>query len=69
MVEAPERAMRCTRHSVSDEEVKMAPSSTSSRRSSGALVRLPLCATDSAPERVLAKQGCALARTVLPAVE
>ena len=47
----------------------MAPSSTSSRRSSGALVRLPLWATDKAPERVLAKQGCALASTVLPADE
>ena len=60
--------MRCTSTSVSEELVKMAPRSTSSRLMSAALTRLPLCAMASGPQRVLALQGCALASTVLPVV-
>ena len=47
----------------------MAPFSTSSRFSSVALVRFPLWAIASGPQRVLTLQGCALASTVLPVVE
>ena len=60
--------MRWTSTSVSIELVKIAPFSTSSRLSSAALVRLPLCAMASGPQRVLTQQGWAFSRTVLPAV-
>jgi hypothetical protein len=69
VVSASERAIRCTSTSVSEELVKMAPLSTSSRLSSAALVRLPLWAMASGPHRVLTLQGWALASTVLPVVE
>ena len=54
---------------MSEEVVKMAPFSTSSRFSSAALVRLPLWAMARGPQRVFTLQGCALASTVLPVVE
>ena len=64
-----ERAIRCTSTSVSDEVVKIAPFSTSSRLSSAALMMLPLWAMASGPQRVATLHGCALASTVLPVVE
>ena len=69
MVGALERAMRCTSTSESADDVKMEPCATSSRFSSWALVRLPLCESASGPQRVFANIGCAFARTVLPEVE
>ena len=67
---ASERAMRCTRHlGVGRGGEDGALARPARAGVPAALVRLPLWATDRAPQRVLAKQGCALARTVLPAVE
>jgi len=54
---------------VSEEVVKIAPFSTSSRLSSAALIRFPLCAMASGPHRVATWHGWALASTVLPVVE
>ncbi len=54
---------------VAIEVVKIAPFSTSSRLSSAALMRFPLCAMASGPQRVATLHGCALASTVLPVVE
>ena len=48
---------------------KIAPSSSSSRRSSTALVRLPLWTMPSGPIEVLTTIGWALAMTLVPAVE
>ena len=47
----------------------MAPFSTSSRLISAALMRFPLWAMASGPQRVATLHGCALASTVLPVVE
>ena len=65
---AVDRAIRCTITSESIVEEKIAPRSSSSRRSSVAFVRLPLWARATAPPRTLATTGCAFARIDEPAV-
>ena len=47
----------------------MEPSRSSSRRSSAALVMLPLCATAIWPLLHATENGCAFSSTVSPAVE
>src|ERR1043166_9644945 len=64
-----ERATRCRITSVSLEAWKMEPSRSSSRRSSKALVMFPLWATAMRPLLQATENGCALSRTVSPAVE
>jgi len=54
---------------VSLEAWKIDPSPSSERRSSPALVMLPLCATAMRPLLQATAKGCALAITVSPAVE
>jgi hypothetical protein len=50
-------------------EAKIAPWSSSSARSSTALVRLPLCARAMWPRRTRARIGCAFSIAEAPAVE
>ena len=49
-------------------DAKMEPSSSSSTRSSPALVRLPLCASEMCPPRELTSTGCAFSMVDEPAV-
>ena len=64
-----DRAIKCTIASVSDIELKIAPSASSCSRSSGPLTRLPLCASATGPLCVIATIGCALQIIDPPAVE
>ena len=54
---------------MSEEDWKTAPSASSWRLSSSALIRLPLCAIATGPWAVVAVMGWALRRLELPAVE
>ncbi len=62
-------AMRWTMASVSLALWKMDPFTSSRSRSCSWLVRLPLCATATAPRAYSTAKGCALRRCEPPAVE
>ena len=67
-VSAVERAMRCTSTSLSIDEAKIAPCSSSANRISVALMRFPLCARAMWPPRERASTGCAFSIDDEPAV-
>ena len=60
------RARRCRITSVSEEDWKTAPSASSWRLKSSALIRLPLCAMATGPWAVVAVMGWALRVSNLP---
>ncbi len=64
-----EQATRCRITSVSLEDWKIDPCCSNSRRSSPALMMLPLCATAMRPLLQATEKGCAFRSTVSPAVE
>ncbi len=55
--------------SVSEVAENRQPWASSSARSTGALTRLPLCASASVPQRVVSRNGCAFASRAPPMVE
>ena len=65
----PTPASRCSMTSLSEEEESPTPRSSSSRRSCGALIRLPLWARASGPSIVSMTWGWALRSRCEPVVE